>query len=138
MPSLTNTIEIDESPDAVWGVLGDLEAVTEWIPGIASARVEDTARYCVAADGSEIREEISDYSDERRSYRYAHLRQPVPIAKSRGTLSVEPNGDGSRVVWEAEFDVLDPASEDAVTAMLDGAYKQTLASLRQRIERGAL
>jgi carbon monoxide dehydrogenase subunit G len=137
MPSLTNTIEIDAQPDAVWGVLGDLEAVTEWIPGIASARVEGSARYCVAADGSEIREEISDYSAERRSYGYAHLTQPVPIANSRGSLRVEPNGGGSRVVWEAEFDVLDPGSEEAVTAMLDGAYKQTLSSLRRRIEGGA-
>lgn len=76
MPQLHHEISIDASPEAAWGVLGDLTATTAWIPGIVSARLEGNKRLCLTAEGQEIREEIRDYSPEKRSYRYIQHQVP--------------------------------------------------------------
>lgn len=134
MPKLHNTIKINASPDKVWSVVGDLAAVNTWVPGITSAKVEGMKRVCIATDGNEIHEDINDYSNEKRSYRYVHTQLPFPIKNSRGTFIVQTDGKSSLVVWNAEFEALDSAQEAEVTRMVDGFYKQTLESLRKRIE----
>jgi mxaD protein len=136
MPILHNEIRIAASPDAVWAVLGDLASTPEWIPGVVEASVENGRRVCRTADGQEIREQIVDYSEAGRSWGYEQSQVPLPITGSHGTLRVHDDGDGARVVWEASFEVVDPAQEDQLVPMIDGYYRQTLESLRDRIERG--
>ena len=137
MASLRNTIAIDAPPERVWEVLGDLAATSEWLPGTLDARMEGAIRVCRMADGSDVREEISDYSPERRTYRYRHLEIPLPVRESSGTFAVEPADGGAVVVLESEFEPLEPAAGGDVEAMFDGALKQSLESLRQRVEHGA-
>jgi hypothetical protein len=57
MPKLRNTLTFDTTPDAVWAVVGALDAVTQWIPGVTSCTVAGNRRVC---NGGEIEEEISD------------------------------------------------------------------------------
>lgn len=133
MPQLRNTIRIGASPDAVWKVLGDPLATHLWVPGITHAKLDGNMRVCTAMDGNEIVEEV-EYSSERRAFRYTQLKVPLPVKNSRGTMAVVGEGDGSLVVWDAEFEVLDPSQQAELTQMIDGFYKQTLESLRQRIE----
>ena len=133
MPKIHNTIHIDGSPASVWQVLGDLQAVTRWVPGVVSAQVDGDKRLCKLADGQEIREEIFDYAPDRRSYAYRHTQTPMPVRNSTGRLAVEADGDGAVVVWEAEFEALDTAMEAPLTAQLDAAFKQTLESLRASV-----
>jgi uncharacterized protein YndB with AHSA1/START domain len=137
MALLRNTVAIDATPAAVWEVLGDLAATTEWLPGTVAARMDGTIRTCTTADGFDIREEISDYSPERRSYRFRHLAVPMPMTSSGGTFSVE-EGDGgsSRVVLETSFEPVDGAQEEQVARMLDGGLQQALESLKRRVEEG--
>lgn len=137
MSRLHKTIAIDADPEAVWAVLGDLAATSEWNPGTVAARMDGQIRICETADGGEIREEISDYSTDRRTYRFQHLQVPLPVRNSTGRFSVEPatNG-GSLVVLEAAFDALDPAQEAELERMFGGALDQALASLRRRVEQG--
>jgi hypothetical protein len=122
---LTNTIKVAATPEEAWRVLGDLTGIDKWVPGVVGARVDGTTRVCTTADGGEIVERITGYSDDSRSYGYAHIAQPLPIGNSRGTLSVHADGDGSLIVWEAEFE---PAAAE-VTGMVEAAYRQTLDSL---------
>jgi uncharacterized protein YndB with AHSA1/START domain len=137
MAHLRKTVSIAASPDAVWRVLGDLAATPEWNPGTVAARMEDSVRVCRTTDGGEIREEIRDYSAERRGYRFRHLRVPLPVASSGGAFSVEPgDGGGSVVVLDAEFEPLDPAAAPELERMLGRALEQALASLRRRVEEG--
>jgi uncharacterized protein YndB with AHSA1/START domain len=135
---LRRTIDIAASPDAVWEVLGDLSATTEWLPGTVDSRMDGAVRTCVMADGNETREEISEYEPERRTYRYRHLQVPLPVSDSAGTFVVEAAGGGSTVVLEAEFQALDPAAEPELEAMFGGTLEQALESLRRRVEQGAL
>jgi carbon monoxide dehydrogenase subunit G len=131
MPRLHNSIRIDSTPEEVWAVLGKLDATPEWIPGVVSADVEGDTRVCLTADGGEIRERIFDYSAEGRTWSYEQSRVPLPIEGSHGTVRVLPNGSGAKVEWEAEFE-----AADEVAIMVDGYYKQTLETLRRRVETG--
>ncbi len=134
MSKLHNTIRVKASPDITWQVLGDLSRANEWIPGIVTAQVEGTRRVCTTGDGFEIHEEISDCSNAKRSFRYLQTQVPLPVKNSRGEFSVAVDGDGSMIVWDTEFDVLDSSQEAQVTSMIDGYYKQSLESLCQHIE----
>jgi uncharacterized protein YndB with AHSA1/START domain len=137
MARLRNTVAIDATPAAVWEVLGDLAATTEWLPGTVAARMDGTIRTCTTADGFDIREEISDYSPERRSYRFRHLAVPMPMTSSGGTFTVEDDdGGSSRVVLETSFEPVDGAQEEQVARMLDGGLQQALESLKRRVEEG--
>jgi carbon monoxide dehydrogenase subunit G len=131
MPRLHNSIRIDSTPEEVWAVVGKLHATPEWIPGITSADVQGETRVCMTADGGEIRERIFDYSAEGRTWSYEQSRVPLPIQGSRGTVRVLPNGSGAIVEWVAEFE-----APDEVATMVDSFYKQTLETLRRRVETG--
>lgn len=130
MPRLRNEIEIDAGADEVWGLVGDLEATPQWIPGILEARVEGGTRVCRTADGHEIHERVAT-ADAERTMTYEQSMVPLPIEGSRGTMRVVGEGARSRVEWEAEFE-----APDDVAAMVDGYYKQTLESLKARVEGG--
>jgi uncharacterized protein YndB with AHSA1/START domain len=135
---LRNEIVIDAAPDQVWAVLGDLAATDEWLPGVVKAEVDGTRRVCTMADGTEIREEISDYAPARRSFSYRHVQVPLPVEDSVGSFAVEPSGNGgSRVVLESSFATLDAEREEQVGQMIEGAFQQSLESLKRRVENGA-
>jgi uncharacterized protein YndB with AHSA1/START domain len=136
MAQLRKTIAIDAPADAVWAVLGDLAATPEWLPGTVAARMEGSTRICTTADGNAIREEISDYSPERRAYTYRHLAVPLPVRDSTGTFTVAAEGAGSVVVLDARFEALDPEMEAEIEGMFGGALEQALESLRRRVELG--
>lgn len=137
MAHLRKTITIDASPEAVWAVLGDLAGTSEWNPGTLAARMEGPIRICETVDGGEIHEEISDYSPERHTYFFRHLRVPLPVTNSTGKFAVEAGtSDGAVVVLESEFDALDPATEPEIARMFGAALEQALESLRRRVEQG--
>lgn len=134
MTKLHNTVTINAAPEAVWGLLGDLAGTPRWIPGIISAQVDGSSRVCVTAEGFEIRESILNYSSAARSFEYAQSQVPMPVKDSRGRFSVQADGTGSLVVWDAEFEFLDPSVAEQMTGMIDGYYKAALDSLRQAVE----
>jgi uncharacterized protein YndB with AHSA1/START domain len=134
---LRNTIAIDASPGAVWEVLGDLGATNEWLPGIVAARMEGSTRICTTADGFDIREEISDFEPERRSFRYQHVQVPMPIEDSGGSFVVEPDTNGGAVVvLESSFEAVGSGQETQVGEMIEGAFQRALESLKRRVEQG--
>jgi uncharacterized protein YndB with AHSA1/START domain len=132
---IDNEIVIDRPPQEVWALLGDLAAVTRWVPGVASARMEGMRRICTMEDGAEIHEQIADFSDERRRYGYAQNVHPLGFERSEGTLAVEPHGEGgSRVVWNAELEFGDPRHEAQFLPMLEQGYAGALQRLREVVE----
>jgi uncharacterized protein YndB with AHSA1/START domain len=137
MARIDNEITINRRAEEVWAVLGDLGAVTRWVPGVTSARMEGMRRICEMEDGREIHEEIADFSDERRRYAYTQPVHPLGFKRSAGTLAVEPNGHGtSRVVWNAEVDFADGIQEAQVLPMLRQGYAAALQRLKQVAEGG--
>jgi mxaD protein len=131
---IDHDIAIDKPPEDVWAILGDLGAVSRWVPGVASARVEGTRRVCTLEEGGEIHEEIAGFSDEERSYAYTQHVHPLGFERSEGTLVVHANGDGSVVSWTAEVELADPAHERQILPMLDEGYAAALVRLKEVVE----
>ncbi len=133
MPSFHETIDIEADPEVTWDVLGDLASVDRWLPGIARVEVDAMTRVCTFADGRVQREQISDYSAEKRSYRYA-IEGGLPVRDNRGRFAVEARPGGSRVLWESSFEPLDRAAEAELTEMWRGALPVVLGNLKQLVE----
>jgi uncharacterized protein YndB with AHSA1/START domain len=131
MPKIENEVVVDRSPEEVWALLGDLARVTRWVPGVAAARMEGMRRICTMEDGAEIHEVIADLSQERRRYSYEQTVHPLGFERSEGTLAVEPAGQGSRVVWNAEVEFADPGQEAQFLGMLEQGYAAALQRLKE-------
>jgi mxaD protein len=137
MPKIDNEIVIGRRPEEVWALLGDLAGVTRWVPGVAAARLEGMNRICTMGEGAEIHEEIADFSDEERRYRYEQTVHPLGFERSDGTLAVVADGDGgSRVLWQAEVEFADPSHEAQFLPMLEQGYAEALQRLKEAVERG--
>jgi mxaD protein len=136
MPTVTNTIDIKASPDAIWAVLADMPATQHWLPGVVSAHMRGDVRVCRMADGQEVHEKISDVSADTRSYRFDHLRVALPVRQSGGTFAVTPGRDRATVTLTTTFEPLDPAGADQLVDMIHGAFGQSLESLRRYVEDG--
>jgi uncharacterized protein YndB with AHSA1/START domain len=136
MRSITNTIDIKASPDDVWTVLADMPATRSWLPGVVAARLDGDVRICQMADGQEIHERISDISANRRTYRFEHLRVPLPVQRSGGTFTVTagPGPDTAIVTLTTTFEPLDPTGADELSDMIHGAFQRSLESLRRYLE----
>jgi mxaD protein len=133
---IDNDIAIRGLPDDVWAILGDLAAVSRWVPGVTSARIEGSRRICTLEDGGEIHEEITEFSDERQRYAYEQVVHPLGFELSRGTLTVEGNGDGSTVAWRAQVELADPRQDEQVLPMLRRGYAAALSRLKEVVEQG--
>lgn len=134
MASFRHSIDIAATPDEVWKVLGDVTSVVRWIPGVTGVVATDSGRVCTFEDGHVQNEQILDYSEGSRSYRYVIEGAPLPVANNTGSFAVEANGGQSRVVWESSFVALDPASEDALSAMWEPYLPMILANLKSVVE----
>jgi carbon monoxide dehydrogenase subunit G len=136
MARIDNEIAIDRGPEEVWTILSDLGAVTRWVPGVAAAQMEGMRRICALEDGGEIHEEISDFSDDERRYSYDQVVHPLGLKRSHGTVAVETNGHGTRVVWTAEVEFADGIQESQVLPMLRQGYAAALQRLKEVAEGG--
>src|SRR5258705_4073368 len=136
MPTIRNTVTINARPDEVWTVLSDMPATRQWLPGVVAARMDGDLRVCTMADGQEVHERISEVSVDARSFRFDHVRVPLPVRESGGTFTVTGGvaPATSDVVLETTFEPLDPSSVAELTSAVRGAFQQSLDSLRAYVE----
>jgi hypothetical protein len=104
------------------------------LAGATEVKVEEMARVCTFPGGAVQHERISDFSPDQRSYSYAIEDGPLPVRNNQGKFAVQPAGDDSAIVWEAEFEPIDPSQEQAMSEMWEGAMDQVLAAIKERIE----
>jgi hypothetical protein len=122
MPTFSQSIEINATPDKVWAVLGDLASVHQWIPGISAVRHTQN-------------EQILDYSPSARSYRYRIDDAPLPVTDNIGSFAVRPGDGHTRVVWESSFQPLDPAMTEQLAQMWQPYLPTVLGNLKNLIEK---
>jgi uncharacterized protein YndB with AHSA1/START domain len=136
MPTIRNTVTINATPEEVWAVLSDMPATRQWLPGVVAARMDGDLRVCTMADGQEVHERISAVSDDARSFRFDHVRVPLPVRESGGTFTVIGGAAAgtTMVVLETTFEPLDPGGADELAAGVRGAFQQSLDSLRTFVE----
>jgi carbon monoxide dehydrogenase subunit G len=134
MPTFSESIEINATPDEVWAVLGDLASVEQWIPGVTAVAVDGMTRACTFEDGHTQNEQILEYSSSARSYRYRIEGAPLPVTDNIGSFAVRP-GDGSTlVVWESSFQPLDPEMAEQLAQMWQPYLPMVLGNLKNLVE----
>jgi carbon monoxide dehydrogenase subunit G len=114
-------VTIAASPDEVWAKVGDFGGIGEYFPGIESCRLEGEDRV-IGLFGMEIRERLMARDDERRTLTYSVVAG-VPIDSHRATITVDPEGDGSRVTWAY---VVTP---DEMAPVFGDSYQAALTSI---------
>ena len=114
-------VTVAAPPDVVWTKVGDFGGVGDFFPGIDSFRLEGDDRV-IGMFGMEIRERLLAKDDASRVLTYSVV-DGVPIESHTATVSVEPAGDGSRVIWA--YDV----SPDEMAPIFGDTYKAALESL---------
>lgn len=114
-------VTIAAAPDEVWERVGDFGGVGDLFPGMESFRVEGDERI-IGMFGMEIRERLLARDEENRVITYSVVGG-VPLDAHTATISVEPDGAGSRVIWA--YDV----TPDEMAPIFGDTYKGALAAL---------
>ena len=132
--TVSESVVIDASPDAVWEVVGNYYDVHSWHPGIFSTQKSGARdaeiRFLILNDGNRIYEELLADSDSERMYRYKILEAPLPVVDYTGQLFVTPQGSGSRVTWAANFRV--DGDEKQVQDAVRGVFSGGLNALAEK------
>jgi len=115
-------VAVKASPDEVWKMVGDFGGIKEYFPGIESCRLEGDDRV-IGLFGMEIRERLLARDDATRTLTYSVV-EGVPIESHTATISVEPEGDGSHVIWAYNV------TPDEMAPVFGDSYQSALASIQ--------
>jgi len=127
LPRMGQTdITIARKPDEVWAVVGDFGGLDAWLPGVESCRLEGDDRH-VAMMGMEIVEHLVAKDDDARRITYGIVGGVPGVERHEATITVSPDGDGSKVTWDVDVD-------DAMTDMFVQIYQQGLEALKTHLE----
>jgi carbon monoxide dehydrogenase subunit G len=118
----TVDVTVDAPPDAVWAKVGDFGGVADFLPGIDSLRLEGDDRI-IGMFGMEIRERLLSRDDATRTITYSVI-EGVPVESHTATMTVESEGDGSKVTWA--YDV----TPDEMAPLFGDTYKAGLAAIQ--------
>ena len=143
---ITDTIEIDRTPEEVFAYLDQLERHGEWQAAIVTIRVETEGPTRVGSRATETRQipggqreftyEITEHDPPRR-VAFRVLNGPVRPA---GTVTIEPVDDGSRSRVTLEFDLVGHGFGKllALLARRDARKRipQDQVRLKERLEAG--
>ena len=114
-------VTIAAPPDEVWKKVGDFGGVDQFFPGIESFRLEGDDRI-IGMFGMEIRERLLARDEEARVLTYSVV-DGVPVESHTATISVEPDGAGSKVIWAYNV------TPDEMAPIFGDTYKAALAVL---------
>ncbi|HEY1831125.1 MAG TPA: SRPBCC family protein [Acidimicrobiales bacterium] len=115
-------VTVNAAPDVVWEKVGDFAGIGDFFPGIESFRLEGDDRI-IGMFGMEIRERLVSKDDDARSITYSVV-EGVPLEKHSATITVEAEGDGSKVTWS--YDV----TPDEMAPIFGETYKNALAAVQ--------
>jgi carbon monoxide dehydrogenase subunit G len=114
-------VTVGAPPDEVWAKLGDFGGIGEYFPGIESCRLEGDDRV-IGLFGMEIRERLMTRDDAGRTLTYSVVAG-VPVDSHSATITVEPEGDGSKVTWAYAV------TPDEMAPVFGDSYQAALTSV---------
>lgn len=129
--SLQSTFKI--SPDQIWKLIGQFNALPDWHPAVQSSKLEDSGRVrrLSLLGGGEIVERLEMIDEKERIYRYSIVSGPLPVANYTATLRVRDDGAGNSLVdWSSEFEPVGAAEGDAMKAV-QGIYQAGFDNLKK-------
>ncbi len=128
MAIFSESIHIERSPEEVWSVIGDPAGISGWLPFLTKSRLEGEYRLCEAGENGALRERILRNDDEAFRTEYTILEGPMPIEFIHAGIEIEPEGEGSRVVWDTTV------TPDELVDAFRPIYREGLENLKVRLE----
>jgi Polyketide cyclase / dehydrase and lipid transport len=131
------SIEVSATPDATWAAIGDFCGIGNWHPAIAKCDVAtkdgSPIRTLTLKGGGTIVERQATWDNKGKSYSYAIVESPLPVANYLSTISVAPNGAGATIIWTGHFDA--KGADDAkAKEVITGIYDSGLAALETKLK----
>jgi hypothetical protein len=107
--------------------VGGFYEIGAWLPGVTVVALTDERRRRIELpDGGVVLEELVGETDT--GYRYRIVEAPLPVADYEAWIRTEADGDGSLVLWTAEFTAAGVPPEEAAELMT-GILDSGLAAL---------
>lgn len=140
MARYTVTVTSPWTPDKAFAYMADLRNFAQWDPGVSEAELVEGdgpglgAAYRVKASGTTLRYETKEYRPDEMVYVVAKTR----FFESLDRISVEPDGTGSQVVYDAQLKlngplgIFDPVLKLAFNRIGDKAGTGLIAALEGR------
>ncbi len=118
-------ITIDRPVDDVWAVVGNFGDMS-WMPGVDSCELEGDDRV-LTMFGMRVVEHLHGRDEEACVISYGISDGDLKFDQHLATVTITPEGDGSRVTWDVEVD-------DAATEMMGKSYQKGLEALKASLE----
>ncbi|MGW7419550.1 SRPBCC family protein [Streptomyces sp. NPDC054813] len=135
MTAARATLDVRQSADRVWQLIGGFDSLPDWLPYITGSRSSEGGRLrtLTNAEGAVIVERLQAFDETARSYTYSIEQAPFPVTGYRSTLQVvDRGGDGCRVEWSGTF-TADGVTDAEATALFEGIYRDGLAALAETL-----
>ncbi|MDD5034049.1 MAG: SRPBCC family protein [Methylococcaceae bacterium] len=148
---VTETIEINAAPAAVWNIVKDFGNPQNWMPMVASSKASGgneagANRELTLKKGGVIKEELKNFDAAKMSYQYRISEDPdckvLPVNNYSSTLTVSAAGAGSTVEWKGAFyrcflnnNPPPDQNEEAAIHAVTGLYKESLTNLKALAEK---
>ncbi len=119
MATVYRSSVLDAPITVVWGFLRDFSTLANWFPGVSDCHLEGSSRGdhpgCVRnfalPDGSRMREELLEFSDQSHFIGYRMLEGAVPMSRYQARVHLLPITDGDRTFMELTADFDSPADQ---------------------------
>lgn len=147
-------IEINAPADKVWAALKDFCSIDAWHPAVAKCEnhggnAKGATRVLTLGtpdSGNTIDEEMTAFDEEKMMFKYKITKvdwKVLPVSSYAATMTVEPNGEKSKVIWKAgfyrSFTQNDPPPEqddNAALKAITGVFDAGLPGLKKLVEEG--
>ncbi|GEP01219.1 SRPBCC family protein [Methylobacterium haplocladii] len=146
------SITIKAKPDAVWKVVGDFSGIKAWHPALEKSEGDKGSkdggtRTLTFKNGGVLKESLDEYKAEGFTYSYrsgdADLKA-LPVSSYSATLTVSPDGEGSKVEWIGRFyrgdtgnEPPENLSDEAGKTAMNAFFGDGLKGLKGKVEGAA-
>jgi hypothetical protein len=137
--TLSRSIEVNGTAQAVWSFIGSFCAIKEWLPPVGAC-IEDgkspPIRTLVTKDGkaSFVEKQIAR-DDQEHSYSYSFVASPLPVTDYTSTIKVTAKAAGVSVVtWTGNY-TPDSGKEKDASEALNGVYESGLAAIQAKFKK---
>ncbi|WP_164661629.1 SRPBCC family protein [Tropicibacter sp. Alg240-R139] len=136
---------LDAPIDAVWSAVRAFDGVSQWNPGVTSARMETgtatsvgSIRHLDIVDGTVFRETLLELSDVDHFYTYDIIDSPLPVQNYVSTHRFIPITHTNQTlgIWESRFDCAKDLEQGMGAIVGDGIYVGAMTGLDAHLTGG--
>ena len=135
--SLSRSVDVNGTPDAVWSMIGPFCAIKDWLPPVGTCTVDGATpptRTLVTKDGKATFVELQTARDDAKHlYSYTFVSSPLPVTHYTSTITVTAKSGGiSTVTWTGVY-TPEPGREKDANDTLSGIYKSGLDMIKTKL-----